>query len=84
MQAKSHLNKDRCFNPLADTCHAIGKLRGIGALLSGAKEAEADLYKLDWIGLSEIIMDAAEDIEYLIELSYGWDNPGQGVDNANI
>lgn len=71
MQIKADIKNHPDFesDPLAFTCHPIGKLKAMAALLEAYPEGPWEMNKEVLRATAEIIEDATEEIEYLIEIS---------------
>ena len=74
MQIKADYSEEElinnCQDPLAETaCHPIGKLRAVAALLTAYPNGPFEMTRDVLQNTAEIIEDATNEIEYLINLS---------------
>lgn len=72
MQFKSDFTQKELTDgdPISFACHSIGKLKTIAELMIGLGHNEVELDTIKTYGIHDIILDAAEEIEYLIDCHY--------------
>jgi hypothetical protein len=56
-------------DPLALTCHPLGKLNTIASMLYAYPKGDFEMDEDTILGASEIIKDAAEEIDFLVDFS---------------